>query len=97
MVTGCPKSAETPVIWDPWYGSIGYSIAVGSVQTAPSSVSHPVTQPHSTVSPSIDTAGKGKNDRWASAGLSKIAHMHESEFWEARQHCSVVPKISDAI
>src|SRR3984893_14576676 len=43
-----------------------------------SSVCHPVTQAHSTVSPSIDTAGKGKNDRWASAGLSKIAHMHES-------------------
>jgi hypothetical protein len=33
---------------------------------------------HYTVSPSIDTLGKVKNDRWASAGLSKIAHMHES-------------------
>ena len=42
------------------------------------SVSNPATQTHYTVSPSIDTLGKVKNDRWASAGLSKIAHMHES-------------------
>src|SRR6202158_894933 len=32
MVKGCPKPAETPVISDPSYGSIGYSIAVGRVQ-----------------------------------------------------------------
>src|ERR1700694_4224509 len=42
--------------------------------------------------PSIDTLGKVKNDRWASAGLSKIAHMHASEFSEARPHCNVVPE-----